>query len=121
MLIVDDSVTIRRTLDQMFTRAGFATALARDGREALEIMVAQLPRVIILDVEMPRLGGYELLRILRGSARYAQTRVVMLTSQAGVAHEQHARAMGADEYLVKPCPQETLIAVVRRLLADSET
>jgi chemosensory pili system protein ChpA (sensor histidine kinase/response regulator) len=121
VLIVDDSVTIRRTLDQMLTSAGFATALARDGYEALEMMEDELPRVVILDVEMPRLNGYELLGIMRGSPKYAQTRVAMLTSRAGAKHEQHARELGADEYLVKPCPQDTLISAVRRLLMDSES
>jgi chemosensory pili system protein ChpA (sensor histidine kinase/response regulator) len=120
VMIVDDSVTIRRTLDQMLTRAGFSTALARDGYEALEMMENELPRVIILDVEMPRLNGYELLGIMRSSPKYDRTRVAMLTSRAGTTHERHARDLGADEYLVKPCPQDTLISAVRRLLTDSE-
>lgn len=120
VLIVDDSVTIRRTLDQMLTEAGFSTALARDGYEALEMMEAELPRVIILDVEMPRLNGYELLSVMRSAPQYSQTRVVMLTSRAGANYEQHARELGADDYLVKPCPQDTLISVVRRMLSDSE-
>lgn len=120
VLIVDDSLTIRRTLDQMLAGAGFSTALACDGYEALEMMEAELPRVVILDVEMPRLSGYELLSVMRSSQKYHQARVVMLTSRAGAKHEQYARELGADEYLVKPCPQDTLISVVRRLLMDSE-
>jgi chemosensory pili system protein ChpA (sensor histidine kinase/response regulator) len=120
VLIVDDSLTIRRTLDQILTAAGFSTALACDGYEALEMMEAELPRVVILDVEMPRLNGYELLAVMRSSQKYHQTRVAMLTSRAGVKHEQYARELGADEYLVKPCPQDTLISVIRRLLMDSE-
>jgi len=120
VLIVDDSVTIRRTLDQMLTGAGFSTALARDGYEALEMMETEVPRVVILDVEMPRLSGYELLEIMRSSPNYARTRVAMLTSRAGAKHERQARELGADEYLVKPCPQDILISVVRRLLTDSE-
>ncbi len=118
VLIVDDSVTIRRTLDQMLTGAGFLTALARDGYEALEMMEAEIPRVVILDVEMPRLSGYELLGVMRSSPKYARTRVAMLTSRAGAKHEQQARSLGADEYLVKPCPQDTLISVVSRLLIE---
>lgn len=120
VLIVDDSVTIRRTLDQTLSRAGFATALARDGFEALTMMEAEVPRVVILDVEMQRLDGFELLEIMRGSERYARTRVVMLTSRAGSSHEQRARDLGADDYLIKPSSDATLIAVVRRLLSDSE-
>ncbi len=119
VLIVDDSVTIRRALDQILTGAGFATAQARDGYDALEKMEIELPRVVILDIEMPRLGGYELLEIMRNSPKYTKTRVIMLTSRAGAQHEQHARALGADEYFVKPCPEDTLIGAVRRLLTDS--
>lgn len=121
VLIVDDSVTIRRALDQILTGAGFATAQACDGYEALEMMEIELPRVVILDIEMPRLNGYELLGIMRSSPKYAKTRVAVLTSRAGAQHEQQALALGADEYLVKPCPQDTLISVVRRLLIDSES
>lgn len=121
VLIVDDSVTIRRALDQILTGAGFATAQACDGYEALEMMEIELPRVVILDIEMPRLNGYELLGIMRSSPKYAKTRVAVLTSRAGAQHEQQALALGADEYLVKPCPQDTLIGVVRRLLIDSES
>ncbi len=120
VLIVDDSVTIRRALDQMLTGAGFSTALARDGYEAWEMMEAEAPRAVILDVEMPHMDGYELLKTMRRSPRYAQTRVIVLTSRAGARHERQARELGADEYLVKPCPQDTLISAIRRLLTDSE-
>jgi chemotaxis protein histidine kinase CheA/CheY-like chemotaxis protein len=120
VLIVDDSVTIRRALDQVLKGAGFATALAGDGYEALELMESETPRVIILDIEMPRLNGYELLKIMRGSPQYAKVRVVALTSRAGEQHERLARELGADEYLVKPCPHDTLINTVKRLFTDSE-
>lgn len=118
-LIVDDSVTIRRALEQMLTAAGFETAQARDGYEALEMIEREPPRVVILDVEMPRLSGFELLTLMRSSPQYAPVRVVMLTSRAADRHREYALALGADAYLVKPCPQETLIATIRRLL-DSD-
>jgi CheY-like chemotaxis protein len=101
-LIVDDSVTIRRTLEQALTQAGFKTGQARDGREALEMMERALPRVLILDVEMPRLSGFQLLKIMRRSSVYQQVRVVMLTSRAADEHREYALAIGADAYLVKP-------------------
>jgi chemosensory pili system protein ChpA (sensor histidine kinase/response regulator) len=120
VLIVDDSVTIRRTLEQTLNQAGFKTSQARDGIEALERMEIELPRVVILDVEMPRLSGFELLAIMRDSPQYAQTRVVMLTSRAADRHREAALATGADAYLVKPCPQEILVETIRRLLTESE-
>jgi chemosensory pili system protein ChpA (sensor histidine kinase/response regulator) len=120
VLIVDDSVTIRKSLEQTLNQAGFKTTLARDGIEALERMEAELPRVVILDVEMPRLSGFELLAIMRDSPQYTQTRVVMLTSRAADKHRDFALANGADAYLVKPCPQEILIETIRSLLTESE-
>ncbi len=119
-LIVDDSVTIRRTLEQALAQAGFKTGQARDGREALEMMERALPRVLILDVEMPRLSGFQLLKIMRRSSLYQQVRVVMLTSRAADEHREYALAIGADAYLVKPCPQDILVETIRRLLTESE-
>ena len=118
-LIVDDSVTIRRTLQLTLERAGFETQAARDGLEALDMIMATLPRVVILDVEMPRLNGFELLSILRASPQFAAVRVVMLTSRAAHKHRDYAYSLGADAYLVKPCPQEVLISTVRQLLTET--
>jgi chemosensory pili system protein ChpA (sensor histidine kinase/response regulator) len=118
-LIVDDSVTIRRTLQLTLERAGFETQAARDGLEALDMIMAAPPRVIILDVEMPRLNGFELLSILRASPQFAAVRVVMLTSRAAHKHRDYAYSLGADAYLVKPCPQEVLISTVRQLLMET--
>jgi len=115
-LIVDDSVTIRRTLQLTLERAGFETQAARDGLEALDMIMASPPRVIILDVEMPRLNGFELLSIVRAAPQFAAVRVVMLTSRAAHKHRDYAYSLGADAYLVKPCPQEVLISTVRQLL-----
>lgn len=120
VLIVDDSVTIRRSLEQTLAQAGFTTRLARDGLEALERMEEELPRVVILDIEMPRLSGFELLSIMRNSPQYAQTRVAMLTSRASDKHRDYALAIGADDYLVKPCSQDILVETIRRLLTESE-
>jgi chemosensory pili system protein ChpA (sensor histidine kinase/response regulator) len=118
VLVVDDSISIRRTLEQTLTRAGFEVELARDGIEALDRMLVSAPRVVVLDIEMPRLDGYELLTILRDTPQFADVRVVMLTSRAAEKHREHALQLGARAYLVKPCPQDTLIATVRGLLEE---
>ncbi|HEX8981218.1 MAG TPA: response regulator [Ktedonobacterales bacterium] len=121
VMVVDDSVTIRRTLEQMLTSAGFKTTVAHDGYEALEMMENELPAVVILDVEMPRLSGFELLRIMRTSPQYERVRVAMLTSRAADKHREYALGLGADAYLVKPCPQEILVNTIERLLKESES
>lgn len=121
VMVVDDSVTIRRTLEQMLTSAGFKITLAHDGFEALEMMENELPSVVILDVEMPRLSGFELLRIIRTSPQYERVRVAMLTSRAADKHREYAQGLGADAYLVKPCPQDILVSTIERLLKEPES
>lgn len=118
VLVVDDSVSIRHSLELTLGRAGFDVELATDGIEALGKMLERPPRVLVLDIEMPRLDGFELLSLLRGSPQFAGTRVVMLTSRAGEQHREHARQLGAAAYLIKPCPSETLIETVRALIAE---
>ncbi len=121
VLIVDDSATIRRTLEQALTQAGFKASVARDGYEALELMAHERPRVVILDVEMPRLNGLDLLSIMRSSPQYEGVRVAILTSRGADRQREQALALGADTYLVKPVPQETLVEIIRRLLSEPET
>ena len=118
VLVVDDSVSIRKTLELTLTRAHFDVQFARDGVEALEMMLVTPPRVVVLDIEMPRLDGFELLTMMRESPQFEQVRVVMLTSRASEKHRAHALALGASAYLVKPCPQEILIDTVRGLLNE---
>lgn len=120
VLVVDDSLTIRRAIEAALTRAGCIVEVARDGMEALERMLAIVPRVLILDIEMPNLNGFDLLRTLRAQEQYAGIRVAMLTSRGSARHRRHAMELGADAYLVKPCPEEELVATVRGLLARPE-
>jgi chemosensory pili system protein ChpA (sensor histidine kinase/response regulator) len=118
VLVVDDSVFIRRTLELTLSRGGFDVQTARDGVEALSMMMESLPRVLILDIEMPRLDGFELLSVLRGSEQFAGVRVAMLTSRGGERHRELALSLGADDYLIKPCPQELLLGTVQRLIRE---
>lgn len=116
VLVVDDSISMRTALQLILTRAGFEVQLARDGFEALSLMLAGPPRALLLDIEMPRLDGFELLAIVRGSPQFAEVRVAMLTTRSGEKHRRHAEELGADAYLTKPCPDELLVETVRRLL-----
>jgi chemosensory pili system protein ChpA (sensor histidine kinase/response regulator) len=116
ILVVDDSVSIRRAVQATLTHAGFEVQVARDGMEALEQILADPPRAVILDIEMPRLDGYELLGVLRTQERFAMLPVALLTSRGAERHRRHAEVLGADAYLVKPCPDDELVATVRRLI-----
>jgi chemotaxis protein histidine kinase CheA/ActR/RegA family two-component response regulator len=115
VLVVDDSVSIRHTLQQTLTRAGFTVQLARDGIEALDLMLAHPPRVLLLDIEMPRLDGFELLAIMRDTPALTGIPVAMLTSRAAPRHQKLAHDLGVAAYLIKPCPEETLIQTVQAL------
>src|SRR5262249_56981377 len=119
VLVVDDSEAIRRTLEFQLSRAGFTVDLARDGIEALEVMLARPPRVVLLDAEMPRLDGFELLAVLQHGEQFQHVRVAMLTSRGSEQHRERALRLGAEAYLIKPCRQDTLVATIHELLAES--
>jgi chemosensory pili system protein ChpA (sensor histidine kinase/response regulator) len=116
VLVVDDSVSMRTALASMLSHAGYDVHVARDGFDALGLLLESLPQAIILDLEMPRLDGFELLKVLRGAPQFAGVRIVVLTSKASERHREQARALGADEYLIKPCPDSILLATIQRML-----
>ena len=116
VLIVDDSVSIRRTVAALVRGAGWNATLAKDGVEALDLLskAERKPNVILMDIEMPRMDGYELAHAVRGQTEYRGTPIVMLTSRAGEKHRRKAHSLGVTEYLVKPYQDEVLLGVLRR-------
>ena len=121
VLVVDDSLSVRRVLGNLLKSAGWNAVPARDGLEALEILegAERPPDAILLDIEMPRMDGYELTATLRGMPEFATLPIVVLTSRAGEKHRQRAFDLGASDYLVKPYEDSTLLAVVRRLVGEA--
>jgi CheY-like chemotaxis protein/chemotaxis protein histidine kinase CheA len=118
ILVADDSVYIRQSLLQMLSRVGYRVTTARDGAEALNLLLANPPHILLLDIEMPHLNGYDLLSIIRIHPELAQVKIVMLTSRSSEKHLARARELGAHAYLTKPCPQETLLETIRSLLTN---
>ena len=121
VLVVDDSLSVRRVLSSLITSVGWNPIAAKDGVEALEILQrgTRRPDVVLLDIEMPRMDGYELTSTLRGQDAYRDLPIVMLTSRAGEKHRKKAFDLGATDYLVKPYQEETLLSVVRRVVQES--
>ncbi len=115
VLIVDDSISIRRSVANLLRAAGWKTHEARDGIEALEFLdrSAAPPDAVIMDIEMPRMDGYELASALRSRPEFESVPLLMLTSRAGEKHRQKALQLGVDRYLVKPCPEDLLVAELR--------
>jgi chemosensory pili system protein ChpA (sensor histidine kinase/response regulator) len=117
VLVVDDSVSVRRVTSSVVKRGGWIPILARDGVEAIELLEASetLPGLILLDIEMPRMDGFEFLATVRARPHWSDIPVVMMTSRGGAKHRNRAAALGATDYVVKPYEDESLLALIRRL------
>ncbi len=118
ILIVDDSFSVRRVVANLMKSVGWQPILAKDGLEALNIIqhATILPDLILLDVEMPQMDGYELTSMLRAQESYRDLPIVMLTSRSGEKHRNKAFEVGATEYLIKPYQEELLLSTIRRLV-----
>ena len=121
VMIVDDSVSVRRVVSNLIKNGGWQPVAAKDGLDAIEIIQrsAQPPDLILVDIEMPRMDGYELISKLKGQEAYRDVPLVVLTSRAGEKHRRKAFDLGASEYVVKPYQDEALLGIIRRLVRES--
>ncbi|HZH35549.1 MAG TPA: hybrid sensor histidine kinase/response regulator, partial [Pyrinomonadaceae bacterium] len=117
VMIVDDSPSVRRVMTNLITKSGWDVLAAKDGLEALEMLQTArvLPHVILSDVEMPRMDGYEFVATLKQQDAFRNIPVVMITSRAGDKHRRKAFEMGVAEYLTKPYQDTVLLEMVKRL------
>jgi chemotaxis protein histidine kinase CheA/CheY-like chemotaxis protein len=116
ILVVDDSLSQRRALEQILTDAGFRVHAARDGMEAAEWLVHSRPEVVITDLEMPRMNGIELTSHIRTHANLKDLPVIMITSRSTQKHRQLAEEAGIDYYLVKPVQDDDLLTRIQTLI-----
>ena len=114
VLVVDDSITVRRVTQRLLKREGFRVALASDGLNALEVLQSETPSVVLTDIEMPRMDGFDLVRNIRGDARWRDLPIIMITSRIAEKHRDYAKELKVDHYLGKPYPEDVLIALVRQ-------
>jgi CheY-like chemotaxis protein/HPt (histidine-containing phosphotransfer) domain-containing protein len=117
ILIADDSVSIRRTIRQTLSQKGYVILEASDGREALEKIEEESPDLLLLDLEMPHMNGYDVLNVLRTRSLLPGLKIALLTSRTSNKHKQRAQELGAHKYLTKPCSDTTLLETVAALLA----
>ena len=113
VLVVDDSITVRRVTQRLLQREGYRVALASDGLNALEKLAEERPAVVLSDIEMPRMDGFDLARNIRADARWADLPIVMITSRIAEKHREHARELGVNHYLGKPYSEEELLSLVK--------
>jgi chemosensory pili system protein ChpA (sensor histidine kinase/response regulator) len=114
VLVVDDSITVRRVTQRLLQREGYRVVLAKDGLDALERLAEEIPRIVLSDIEMPRMDGFDLVRNIRADARLRHLPVIMITSRIAQKHREHAIQLGVDHYLGKPYSEEDLLALVGR-------
>jgi len=114
VLVVDDSLTVRRVTQRLLLREGYRVALAKDGLDALERLQEEQPAIVLSDIEMPRMDGFDLVRNLRSDSRWRKLPVIMITSRIAQKHKDHATELGVDHYLGKPYSEEDLLALIGR-------
>ncbi|MGL4619253.1 MAG: response regulator, partial [Chroococcidiopsis sp.] len=120
VLVVDDSITVRQTLALTLQKADYRVLQARDGREAINQLQQNLHiiQLVISDVEMPNMNGFEFLSHRRQDPQLSKIPVVMLTSRSSEKHQQLAKHLGAKHYFTKPYIEQEFLAAVKELLAE---
>ncbi|MCE4554950.1 Hpt domain-containing protein [Roseateles cellulosilyticus] len=115
VLVVDDSLTVRRVTQRLLERVGLRVMLAKDGLDAMEKLSGdELPSVVLSDIEMPRMDGFDLVRNMRADSRLAGLPVIMITSRIAQKHRDYAAQLGVDHYLGKPYDEEHLLGLIRQ-------
>ncbi len=118
VMVVDDSITMRKVTGRVLERHNFEVGTAKDGIDAIEKMAERVPDLMLLDIEMPRMDGYELAQTMRGDPRLRDVPIIMITSRTGDKHRQRAFEIGVNRYLGKPYQEPELIRHVFELLAE---
>jgi chemosensory pili system protein ChpA (sensor histidine kinase/response regulator) len=115
-LVVDDSITVRRVTQRLLERNGMRVATAKDGVDALAVLQDQIPDIILLDIEMPRMDGYEFAAQVRNDPRVSDIPIVMITSRVGEKHRARAIELGVNDYLGKPYQENQLLDAIEPLV-----
>ena len=116
VMVVDDSITMRKVTSRVLENHSLEVMTAQDGVDAIEKLHERVPDLMLLDIEMPRMDGYQLLEHVRADARLRHVPVIMITSRAGQKHRKKARQAGANAYLTKPYQEAELIEQVAAVL-----
>jgi chemosensory pili system protein ChpA (sensor histidine kinase/response regulator) len=115
-LVVDDSITVRRVTQRLLERNGMRVMTAKDGVDAISLLQEHTPDVVLLDIEMPRMDGYEVAALVRNDARLADVPIIMITSRVGDKHRARAIELGVDDYLGKPYQESQLLDAIEPLV-----
>ena len=117
VMVVDDSLTVRKATQRLLQRERYDVMLAKDGVDALRQLQERVPDAMLVDIEMPRMDGFDLTRHVRGDARYRHIPIVMISSRTADKHRNYAASLGVDAFLGKPYPEAELLELLRGYLA----
>ena len=120
VMVIDDSKTIRRTAETLLKKEGFEVITATDGFEALSLIADHQPDLILMDIMMPRLDGYQTCALIKHHRVFRHTPVVMLSSKDGLFDRARGRVVGSDNYITKPFTREELLSVIEQHTANAE-
>ena len=118
VLVVDDSLTMRKVLSRSLEREGFEVIVAKDGIDAMQVLLETTPDAILTDIEMPRMDGFALARNIRDDARTANTPLIMISSRTADKHRSLAKEIGVDAFFGKPVQDDDLINMMIELIAN---
>jgi DNA-binding response OmpR family regulator len=116
ILIVDDEPNIVMSLEYAFKKKGFEVYIARDGSEALEILKNNIPNIVLLDIMMPNVDGYQTLKHIKNTKSLEATKVVFLTAKNKASDIEKGLKLGADKYLIKPFSVKKIVSEILELL-----
>jgi chemosensory pili system protein ChpA (sensor histidine kinase/response regulator) len=117
-LVVDDSITVRRVTERLLQRNGIRVVTAKDGLDAISVISDHKPDIILLDIEMPRMDGYEFASHVRNDAQISDVPIIMITSRVGDKHRARAIELGVNDYLGKPFQDSALLEAIQRQLEE---
>jgi chemosensory pili system protein ChpA (sensor histidine kinase/response regulator) len=115
-MVVDDSITIRKITERMLKRYGIEVVLAKDGVDATSQLQDNIPDLMLLDIEMPRMDGFEVASFVRNDTRLKDIPIIMITSRTGAKHKEKAMKIGVNQYLGKPFQEDDLLSNINQIL-----
>ncbi len=118
VMVVDDSITVRKVTGRLLTRNDMNVITAKDGMDAVTMLQERIPDVMLLDIEMPRMDGFELARHMRNTPELSKIPIIMITSRTGEKHRQRAMELGIKRYLGKPYQESELLENIHSVLSE---
>jgi chemosensory pili system protein ChpA (sensor histidine kinase/response regulator) len=121
VMVVDDSLTVRKVTQRLLLREGYQVVLAKDGVDALQQLQAITPDVMLVDIEMPRMDGFDLTRNVRNDERLNHIPIIMITSRTADKHRNYAQELGVNAYFGKPFQEDVLLNAILGFLPHTST